>query len=231
MGFFDPELLVPVFSALLAGSMIGVERGFRARPAGFRTHALVCLASAFLMLAAVHQSRWAMATLPGTTIVTDPTRMAHGILTGIGFLCGGVIFKNGLSVHGLTTAASLWITAVLGILYGVAFYEVAVAGTIATLGVLIVLRWVDDRVPQIALADVSIRYRRDQAPTETELRGMFKELGLRATHVAHRLLDEGRLVEHATTLRGVGHIHAEKLSASLCADERVLEFAVEPRSG
>ena len=84
-----------------------------ARAAGFRTHTLVALASAILMLAAQHQVEWASSTTPEEILRIDPVRMAHGILTGVGFLCGGVIFKEGLSVHGLTTAASLWITSAL----------------------------------------------------------------------------------------------------------------------
>jgi uncharacterized membrane protein YhiD involved in acid resistance len=63
----------------------------------------------------------------------DPVRMAHGILTGVGFLCGGVIFQQGVSVHGLTTAASLWITSAIGTLFGVGLYELAIGGTVLSL--------------------------------------------------------------------------------------------------
>src|SRR5690554_6359407 len=115
-------------AAWLAGSLIGLERSFHGRPAGFRTHALVCLASALLMLITAYQQDWF--PLPVTdTIRMDPQRMAQGIMTGIGFLGGGVIFKEGLSVRGLTTAASIWITAAIGILYGVGFFYPAVLAT------------------------------------------------------------------------------------------------------
>ena len=139
-------ITIGLCSALAAGSLIGLERTYHGRPAGFRTHALVCVASALLMLVAVYQWRWFTGT-PAEVIRIDPTRMAQGIMTGIGFLGAGVIFKEGLTVRGLTTAASIWITATLGILYGVGFYYPAVLGTIITLGVLGAFRWFERRMP------------------------------------------------------------------------------------
>ncbi|MCB1989759.1 MAG: MgtC/SapB family protein, partial [Burkholderiaceae bacterium] len=126
------QIIIHLISALTAGGIIGLERSFHGRPAGFRTHALVCLASSLLMLVTMYQSRW----IPGIaleTIRTDPTRMAQGIMTGIGFLGAGVIFKEGLSVRGLTTAASIWITAAIGILMGIGFYMPAILATALTL--------------------------------------------------------------------------------------------------
>jgi putative Mg2+ transporter-C (MgtC) family protein len=96
-----------VVGALVIGAMIGFERTFHGRPAGFRTHALVCIASAILMIVTVYQNEW-MTAVTHDAIRTDPTRMAQGIMTGIGFLGAGVIFKEGLTVRGLTTAASIW---------------------------------------------------------------------------------------------------------------------------
>ena len=129
------QLLWPIAAAVAAGAIIGAEREYRASPAGLRTHILVSLSCCLLMLAAVHQMAWLSET-PVAVIRIDPVRMAHGILTGIGFLCGGVIFREGLNVRGLTTAASLWMTATLGMLFGVGFYELAILGGVATLLVL-----------------------------------------------------------------------------------------------
>ena len=106
-----------VLLALLLGGLVGMERTIRGRAAGFRTHALVCLASALLMMAAVYQGRWMSSNVIGSVTI-DPTRTAQGIMTGIGFLGAGVIFKEGLSVRGLTTAASIWITAAVGCMIG-----------------------------------------------------------------------------------------------------------------
>jgi putative Mg2+ transporter-C (MgtC) family protein len=126
-------------SAWAAGSVIGLERSHHGRPAGFRTHALVCLASALLMVVTSHQWTW-IGSVPMDTVRTDPTRIAQGIMTGIGFLGAGVIFKDGLSVRGLTTAASIWITSAIGILYGVGMFYPAILATIATIGTLAVFR-------------------------------------------------------------------------------------------
>jgi len=118
-------ITIHLVGALTAGGIIGLERSFHGRPAGFRTHTLVCLASSLLMLVTLYQSKW-LPAMPIDTIRVDPTRMAQGIMTGIGFLGAGVIFKEGLSVRGLTTAASIWITAAIGILIGVGFYFPAI---------------------------------------------------------------------------------------------------------
>jgi putative Mg2+ transporter-C (MgtC) family protein len=120
MGHDDLVIIGRVAGALAIGAMIGFERTFHGRPAGFRTHALVCIASAVLMIVTVYQNQW-MTEVAHEAIRTDPTRMAQGIMTGIGFLGAGVIFKEGLTVRGLTTAASIWVTAAIGILIGIGF--------------------------------------------------------------------------------------------------------------
>jgi putative Mg2+ transporter-C (MgtC) family protein len=82
------------------------------------------------MIVTVYQNRW-MTQLEHDAIRTDPTRMAQGIMTGIGFLGAGVIFKEGLTIRGLTTAASIWTTAAIGILVGIGFWLPAIVGAIA----------------------------------------------------------------------------------------------------
>src|SRR5690349_17458057 len=146
MGHDELVIVVRVPGALGIGALIGFERTFHGRPAGFRTHSLVCIASAILMIVTVYQNQW-MTLLEHDAIRTDPTRMAQGIMTGIGFLGAGVIFKEGLTVRGLTTAASIWITAAIGILVGIGFHFAAAAGTIATLLILSAFRAVERLLP------------------------------------------------------------------------------------
>jgi len=153
------ELIWPIVGAVVAGGLIGAEREFRASPAGFRTHVLVALSSALLMLGAVHQVQWLTDT-PDEIIRIDPVRMAHGILTGIGFLCGGVIFREGVTVRGLTTAASLWTTAALGTLFGVGFYSLAIGGTLAAVIVLAASNFTERVLPQKKIAELNICYQR-----------------------------------------------------------------------
>jgi uncharacterized membrane protein YhiD involved in acid resistance len=127
----DPDLFWPIIGAIVASAIVGAEREYRASPAGLRTHVLVGLSCCLLMLSAVHQMAW-LSDAPVAVVRIDPVRMAHGILTGIGFLCGGAIFREGFNVRGLTTAASLWMTATLGILFGIGFYELAIFAATAT---------------------------------------------------------------------------------------------------
>src|SRR6201746_891229 len=88
-----------------------------------------------------------MAFVECDAIRTDPTRMAQGIMTGIGFLGAGVIFKEGLNVRGLTTAASIWITSAIGILVGIGFYFPAIVCVVLTLAVLGLFRLIEARLP------------------------------------------------------------------------------------
>ena len=120
-------MAIHLLCALGAGALIGLERSFHGRPAGFRTHTLVCVTSSLLMLVTLYQSEW-LPGVPLEAVKMDPTRMAQGIMTGIGFLGAGVIYKEGASVRGLTTAASIWLTAAIGILFGIGFYFPAVLG-------------------------------------------------------------------------------------------------------
>src|SRR5574339_381607 len=98
-----------------------------------------------LLLLTVYQMEWFPER--GDVVKMDPTRMAQGIMTGIGFLGAGVIFKEGISVRGLTTAASIWITAAIGILIGIGFYFPAAATVLVVLFVLSIFRWIEVRIP------------------------------------------------------------------------------------
>src|SRR5690348_13991913 len=147
---FRPEhldMLLRLLAAVAAGGCIGYERSFHGRPAGLRTHVLVCLASSVLMLVTVYEDQWVH--LAGDSRL-DPTRMAQGIMTGIGFLGAGVIVKEGMNVRGLTTAASIWITAAIGVLAGVGLFMPMVISVLLTLAVLSVFRWIELRVPTLA---------------------------------------------------------------------------------
>jgi putative Mg2+ transporter-C (MgtC) family protein len=225
MEWWWPEYTLPILGAVIAGGLIGYEREHRGRAAGMRTHMLLCLASTLLMLAAVHQVRW-MADTPEGLIRIDPVRMAHGVLTGIGFLCGGVIFREGFSVRGLTSAASLWTTAALGVLYGIGLFGLAVGGTLATLFVLAGLRMVEDRLPRLRHVDITVRYGA-HAATQAELAARLAALALTPDVVTHRRTGEG--VELASTFRSPRRIDAQAIADSLSADPRVIAFEVSPR--
>lgn len=180
------DLVWPTVGAIVAGGLIGAEREFRASPAGFRTHILVALSSTLLMLGAVHQVQWLTDT-PFDIIRIDPVRMAHGILTGIGFLCGGVIFREGVTVRGLTTAASLWTTSALGVLFGVGFYPLAFGATFATIAVLAAANLTERLIPQKKLAELTVRYRRRSEDGYDSVMAVLDAQGIRALDITERV--------------------------------------------
>ncbi len=136
--------------AALLGVMIGVERQLNLHPAGLRTNALVSV-GASLFVALTH--------LLGDT--NSPSRIASYIVSGVGFLGGGAILKEGANVRGLTTAAGLWCSAAVGTMCGIGFGVHAVVGTVFVIGILICLRpfsrWVDRHRKQ--MVDVPSAYR------------------------------------------------------------------------
>src|SRR5205823_7297223 len=110
-----------------------------------------------LMVLTVYQDTW-FSALALDQVSVDPTRMAQGIMTGIGFLGAGVIMKEGLSVRGLTTAASIWITAAMGILVGIGFYFPAALALSLTLGTLSAFRWFESKMPSQQYAHFIVQF-------------------------------------------------------------------------
>jgi putative Mg2+ transporter-C (MgtC) family protein len=220
-------ILVRVLAALVVGAAIGFERTFHGRPAGFRTHALVCLASSLLMLVTVYQSEW-MTGVPLDAIRTDPTRMAQGIMTGIGFLGAGVIFKEGLTVRGLTTAASIWVTAAIGILLGIGFYYAATVGAAATLTILAAFRFIELRLPTEFYAHHSLTFERGAVMAEDDLRRLLGEHGFTIANLSYRLSGGGRLFEYGMVIKSRDRRNAEALAQHLSHLPQVLEFRIAP---
>lgn len=223
------DLVWPVLAAMTAGGLIGVERTYHGHPAGFRTHILVCLTSCLLMLAAMHQSTWAFTALPGQTVVIDPTRMSHGLLTGIGFLCAGVIFREGFSIHGLTTAASLWVTSAIGVLFGVGMLPLALLGAGATLGVLAVLRFADARLPHVGVVDVVLKWKRGEAPSEAGVRALLKGSGMQPVRIGHVIDDAGKAHEHHLKVRGPMPLDVDGFVNRLAGERGLAGYSVMPR--
>src|SRR5438132_11377743 len=135
------SVLGRVIAALRAGGLVGLGRTFRGRAAGVRTYSLVSLGSALLVAVAQY---WEPATVAGGG---DPTRVIQGIVTGIGFLGAGVIVKEGFSVRGLTTAASIWVISAIGVVFGGGAYVAGVAASALTLVALALLRRIEDHIP------------------------------------------------------------------------------------
>ena len=181
------------------------------------------------VMAASHQMQWMSAATPIDVLRIDPTRMAHGILTGVGFLCAGASFQQKLSVYGLTTAASLWFTSAIGVLFGVGLYELAVPGTLIALVVLVPFKWFNRNMPQQNLAEIAVRSRRDGAMDEAQLRALLAEFGIVGQVMTQRLRDGGAVIELSCAVQGRGALAIDALAKRLAADPRMVEFDLLPR--
>jgi len=129
--------VVAMLVSLVLGTLVGWERQVGRKPAGLRTHTLVCVGSTLFVLLTVHASR----DFGGGSV--DPTRIIHGVVTGVGFLGAGSIMRQEGYVQGLTTAASVWMVAAIGVAVGVHAWGLAITGTILALVVLEGYRWVE----------------------------------------------------------------------------------------
>lgn len=136
MPFLLDETIVKVLIACLLCGLIGLEREYRQKSAGFRTHLLVGLGSTMFTLLSMHGFGAA-----------DPSRVAAQIVSGIGFIGAGAILRQGLSVRGLTTAATLWLVASIGMSVGVGWYSPALVATLVALLTLILLNRIEHLMP------------------------------------------------------------------------------------
>jgi len=122
----EVEMAIRLFLAAVFGAAVGYEREHSEKPAGMRTLALVSLGAAAFTLASIH----------GFGLSADPARIAAQVVTGVGFLGAGTILRSGLTVHGLTTAASIWAIAGIGVAVGTGMYILSAVGTFLILVIL-----------------------------------------------------------------------------------------------
>lgn len=124
------EFTLRLAAASVLGALIGIDRTYRAKDAGFRTHILVCLGSALMMIVSQYGF---MDVVNGTSVRLDPSRIAAQVVSGIGFIGAGTIIFRKQIVRGLTTAAGLWATAGIGLAIGSGMYAIGIVATVLTL--------------------------------------------------------------------------------------------------
>jgi putative Mg2+ transporter-C (MgtC) family protein len=224
------SIWLPMAASIITGAAIGFERELKAKAAGVRTHALVCFSSAVLMMAAGHQGEWVFVPTAGAQIVSDPTRMAHGILTGIGFLGAGVIFRQGNAVRGLTTAASIWMTAALGVLYGAGLTGLALTGSVTALVVLVLFRIFHFLIPD--RIEVVVHVTCDDIPDTSEIEGAMArhsvEVGQTATKRSMAFNGQAGTLTIASRLWLRRQADAQALDRALCGIKGVTGFSISP---
>jgi putative Mg2+ transporter-C (MgtC) family protein len=173
--------------ALVMGVAIGLERQYRQHPAGLRTNALVCVGAAlFVSLSHLADDR------------ASPTRIASYVVSGIGFLGGGVILRDGMNVKGMNTAATLWCSAAVGVLSGMGFPAYALIGTLTVLGLHLGLRPIAHRIDAMrkTALDVETAYRmRVICPENQE--GLIRTILLRHVNSHPKMTVQGISTQEA----------------------------------
>lgn len=161
------DIFIPVFLAIIFGGLIGLQRERHERPAGLRTHSLVCLGATVFTLV----SYLGFSNAAGI----DGSRIAAGVVTGIGFIGAGVIFRQGTLVKGVTTAASIWISAAIGLALGTRLYYLAIIVTVFGLIILSFLKNLENRVIHTPLYTVQLTTEKSFKEIE-EIKKILKEL-------------------------------------------------------
>jgi putative Mg2+ transporter-C (MgtC) family protein len=163
-------ILLNLMGALALGLLVGYERSYHGRAAGMRTYGLVCMASCALTVVAGYPNFWFGGGVAHGLI--DPTRVIQGIVSGIGFLGAGVIMREGFNISGLTTAASLWASSVIGVLVGLGFYLSAMGLALFCAIAMMYLTKVENWLPSRHAVAITMRFRTGFMPDEKALREM-----------------------------------------------------------
>jgi putative Mg2+ transporter-C (MgtC) family protein len=215
------DILARACAAIVCGGLIGLERAYRGRAAGMRTNALVAFGSA-LLVAGAERGTWL-----GTDLA-DPTRVVQGIVTGIGFLGAGVIVKEGFSVRGLTTAASIWVVAAIGVAFGLGLYVAGAASTAIAWIALETLRRIENRVPIHALVHCEVGFLRQHAPDDAHVLELVGRHGFRVTEIASRLDPASQLLEYQIAMYSTDANAARKLEHTFRSEPFVASFRLMP---
>lgn len=209
--------------AAILGGLVGMDRETAGKPAGLRTNMLICVGSALLTMISVAIARtW---DPPGPALA-DPGRVAAQIVSGIGFLGAGTILRTKADVRGLTTAASIWVVAAIGMAVGVGGYFLAVATTLLVLITLIALPLLERRLEPFVTEDKTLNVLLSAGPDRVErLKSLIEHEGFRARSVD---LSEREGDELAVTIQATGRAREwNRLVQSLIEDQTVRRVALE----
>ena len=154
--------------------------------------------------------------------------MIQGIVTGIGFLGAGVIVKEGFSVRGLTTAASIWVMSAIGVVFGAGMWLSGATASLFTLMALATLRQVEDRVHVQSFVHCWVSFKRDRILDEEWLQELVRQCGFAITELSYRLDGRAQLFEYRTVMWSANSAGARELERSLLAEPDVFDFRISP---
>jgi putative Mg2+ transporter-C (MgtC) family protein len=164
-----------ILGALILGIIVGYERSYRGRAAGMRTYGMVCMVSCALTVISGYPEFWFGGKAGMSPI--DPTRVIQGITTGIGFIGAGVITRDGLSISGLTTAASIWTVAGIGILVGVGFYGAAILLAFLSVNFMLWGGKLEEVLPARHAVSVTLHFLKGMVPEQKIVKSIFLDHG------------------------------------------------------
>lgn len=220
-------ILLHLIGAVAIGLAIGYERSYHGRAAGMRTYALVCVASTALTVIIGHPAQWYGGHFQNMEALgVGP--VIQGIMTGIGFLGAGVIMKDGFTIRGLSTAASIWMTAVIGILIGVGFYIAAFMAALLGVGIMNGVRWVENILPHQRSMHLTLAYRRVDAPGQEAVKQLIQQHSFKIVDWSYRLAERGEVFEYQLALQTLHLEKIEVLIRELSNSPNVLEFNLSP---
>jgi putative Mg2+ transporter-C (MgtC) family protein len=218
-------ILLQLVGALAAGGLIGLERSRRGRMAGLREHALVSLGSAQLMLIGVYS--WQGGVVE-RAFDGNVAHVIQGVMAGIGFLGAGGILKEGFSVRGLTTAASLWCTATIGMLIGLGFFFPAIATTALTLLSLTLMRWIERLLRDEHEMQLHLRQNRADAMHEPAIVALLAQHGCKIASLSAQGAGEGKYLDYRAVLASRDKNASHALMETLANEPRFIEFGLSP---
>ena len=181
-----PAFLIRGGFSVLCGAMIGIERERRGKPAGFRTNTLICFGSAIYMM--VGEFIFSALNIPAV----DPTRIAAQVVTGIGFLGAGTIIQSGGTITGLTSAATIWVVAGIGMVIGAGFPMLGFLCAVMALGTLVLLAKIEPRLlGKCHFVDCSVLFSDGAGQTRAELATILSEHDVDLSKLDIEKVDEG----------------------------------------
>ncbi|RFS19098.1 MgtC/SapB family protein [Chitinophaga silvatica] len=208
----EDDQLLKVLIALVMGAILGVEREYKRKAAGMRTMTLICMSSAVFTILS------AKLGFPGS-----PDRVASNILTGVGFIGAGVIFKNDYTIDGITTAASIWIASAIGMAVGMSNYLLAVVALAGSLGVLIILEFVEKRIAEINDKRLYTIYFYEEKAPHLDVEKLLQQFKLKHRRIL--IVRKEKMIEVNYEVRG-SRQKLEQLDEFLLRNNNIFQYQV-----
>jgi putative Mg2+ transporter-C (MgtC) family protein len=228
------EVVIRLVLAVVVGGLIGYERESKNRPAGFRTHILVCLGAAItsmIQLYTIQDTINIILLHPElqNAIKADIGRYGAQVITGVGFLGAGTIMHEKGSVRGLTTAASIWTVACIGLAVGLGYYTLTVLSTICVFIVLVFLKGIEAKLfKNTKIIKIEIQYGNKKNVVE-KLEQYFDGMGIKVKNIEFLIEDEDENTHYNTTMYTIivpKHINSSGVMQKLCAFEEIYKATI-----